>query len=163
MREQVFYLNSSSYYSFTDQNRSLFRIRIIPKKLMLYQSRLYGTRIFIRVHNNLPSVSGPYSKPLEFSSHTYASLWSALTLPSHLRLNFEFCDQQPTFCMHFSSSSVRYMSRASHIPWLDQPNNIWWRVQIMNLLRSCLHHSLSHTHTHTQTNIHTLYSQTQAL
>jgi hypothetical protein len=26
------------------------------------------------------------------------------------------------------------MHRPSHPPWFDHPNNIWWRVQIMELL-----------------------------
>jgi hypothetical protein len=33
-----------------------------------------------------------------------------------------------------------YMSQQSHHPWFDHPNNIWWRLQIMELLKmaSCL-------------------------
>jgi hypothetical protein len=27
-----------------------------------------------------------------------------------------------------------FMSHPSHSPWYDRPQNIWWRVQIMELL-----------------------------
>jgi hypothetical protein len=27
-----------------------------------------------------------------------------------------------------------YMPRPSHPPWVDHPNNIWWRAQVLKLL-----------------------------
>jgi hypothetical protein len=31
-------------------------------------------------------------------------------------------------------SHACYMSRPSHLPWVDRPNDIWWSVQVMKLL-----------------------------
>jgi hypothetical protein len=35
-------------------------------------------------------------------------------------------------CVHLPSSC--HMSRPSHLPWFDCPNNIWWSVHVMKLL-----------------------------
>jgi hypothetical protein len=37
-------------------------------------------------------------------------------------------------CMHVLPPHSPYMPRATHPPWSDQSNNIWWRLQIMKLL-----------------------------
>jgi hypothetical protein len=36
-------------------------------------------------------------------------------------------------CMHFSSLILNCMTRPSHPPWSDSPNNIWRGLQIMKL------------------------------
>jgi hypothetical protein len=36
-------------------------------------------------------------------------------------------------CIHFSFCHVCYILHPSHPPWLDRPNDIWWRVQITKL------------------------------
>jgi hypothetical protein len=41
---------------------------------------------------------------------------------------------QPKLCVPFLSPHARYVPRPSHPPWFDHPNNIWWRVQTMQLL-----------------------------
>jgi hypothetical protein len=35
------------------------------------------------------------------------------------------------FCAHLSSQSYALYVRSSQPSWFDQPNNIWWRVQIL--------------------------------
>jgi hypothetical protein len=40
----------------------------------------------------------------------------------------------PKCCMHFSSPHACYMPRPSNPPWFNHLNNIYWKVQIMELL-----------------------------
>jgi hypothetical protein len=46
-------------------------------------------------------------------------------------LSFRLFNQK--FCTHFSSPHAYYMPCPSNPSWYDHPNNIWWRVQIMQL------------------------------
>jgi len=46
---------------------------------------------------------------------------------SHFRLNF--------VCISHLSYAF-YMSRPSHPPWFHHPNNTWWSVHVMELLKS---------------------------
>jgi hypothetical protein len=67
---------------------------------------------FPKVHSNiiLPSTlrSSEWSLPIRFSDHNFIRI-------SHL---FHAC----------------YVPHLSHLPWLNRPNNIRWRVQVMQLL-----------------------------
>jgi len=37
------------------------------------------------------------------------------------------------FTFYLYLTHTCYMSRPSHPPWIDYPNNIWWRLQIWSL------------------------------
>jgi hypothetical protein len=45
-----------------------------------------------------------------------------------------FQASQPKFCTYLSSPHANYAFAPYHSPWFDDPNNILWRVQIMELL-----------------------------
>jgi hypothetical protein len=72
----------------------------------------YFSPYFLKIHSNIIIESTPGS-----------SEWS---LPFRL-------SNQNIVCI-FNLCHARYMSRPSHPPWSDHPNNIWWSVQVMKLL-----------------------------
>jgi hypothetical protein len=58
-----------------------------------------------------------------FSSSSRSSKWSP---------PFRFSNQNTVRNSYISHAS--YMTRPSHPPWFDHPNNIWWSVQVTKLL-----------------------------
>jgi hypothetical protein len=80
------------------------------------------------------SATGFHPEPDKSSLHPPNS---NIILPSTLRsskwfLPFRFSNHNIVCIYHLSHPC--YMSRPSHTHWIDRPNNIWWRVQVMKLI-----------------------------
>jgi hypothetical protein len=54
---------------------------------------------------------------------------SSLILCSHLCLGLSLQVFRTKLCMYFILHTCS-MSNQSHIPWFDNPNNIWWQVTV---------------------------------
>jgi hypothetical protein len=85
--------------------------------------------------------TGPYPESDESNSHRtilfFCNIYSNIILScmpasSEWSLTFRFPNQNIVCISHLFHT--HYMSRTSHPPWFDHPNNIWWSVQVMKLL-----------------------------
>jgi hypothetical protein len=75
---------------------------------------------------------------IQCASSNPISIRSILILSCHLRVGIPsglFTSASQPKCLHISHlAHTCYMPRPSHPPWSDNPNSIWWRVQIMKHL-----------------------------
>lgn len=82
--------------------------------------------------------TGACPEPQESSPYpTTLSLRSIFKLSSHIasvsQMVSSFQASQPKLFTHFSSTHACHVSQSSQPLWFDHPNNIWWRVKIMDL------------------------------
>jgi hypothetical protein len=71
--------------------------------------------------------TSPCSEPDKSNQHAQNKLH--LSLSSNLSLQAF----QPKFCKNFLTPHARYMPRPPQAPWCDHSNNIWRKVQTMEL------------------------------
>ena len=65
---------------------------------------------------------------------TFYRTWRIIktfTIVCHLSLSWYGWIQSYFFTIHFSSPHLCNMSRLSHSPSFDHPNNVWWQAQII--------------------------------
>ena len=95
----------------------------------------YGTRRFITAVRNARHLSLSWARSIQ-SMPPHPNSWrSVLILSSHLRLVFRVVYfpqvSPPKLCTHLPSPHTCYISRPAHSARYDQPNNIWWGVEII--------------------------------
>ena len=102
---------------------------------------LRNPKVHYRVHTSpaicpIVSQTNPVRVPLSYSLKR-----RILTLSSHLCLGLPsrffspFSNQNPA-CTSCTPPHTCHMPRPSHPPLFNQPNNIWWAVQIMTLVNT---------------------------
>jgi hypothetical protein len=97
-------------------------------KLMWHQAIVFRFR-FWGLHTSVPILSHVF-QPHFAKIHFNIILSSTPSLLSDLP--FRLSNQN---CVHISHlTHARYVPHPSHPSWSDHPNNIWWRVEIMQLL-----------------------------
>jgi hypothetical protein len=87
-------------------------------------------------------LTGPRSEPDRIQATPYHPIFlrfililsphQRLGLPSRLLLLVLFSIKYILCTSHLSHAC--YMPRPSHPPWLDQPNKIWWSLDVVKLL-----------------------------
>jgi hypothetical protein len=116
--------------------------RILLEKLIVAQlvqqfPVFYGTRRFITVFTRARHGSLSWARCIQSTPSHPVFIRSILILSSHLRLDLPsvlFISALKQKCyIHFASCYACSIPRPSH-SWLDHPNNIWRRVQVMKLL-----------------------------
>jgi hypothetical protein len=75
--------------------------------------------------------------PVHILPYDFFKIDFNINLPSTLKsfkmsLPLSFTNKNPVYIFHISHAC--YMPQPSHTPWFNHPNNIFWRVQIINLL-----------------------------
>jgi len=99
---------------------------------------LWKPKVHYRVHNSLPSVPIPsHINPVHAIISSFWKIYFNITF--HLAsnrfkwsLSYRFPKQNYKRISHLSH--VRPILCSARSPWSDQPNNIWWGVQVKNLL-----------------------------
>jgi hypothetical protein len=102
-------------------------------------STFYGTQRFITVFTTRRHWSLSWARRIQSTHPHNISLRAVPMLSSQLHTGLQsglfpsvFPIKPPVNFSHLSHAC--YMSRSSHSPWFDHPNNIWWSVQFMKLL-----------------------------
>jgi hypothetical protein len=99
---------------------------------------LYGTRRSITVFTKACHWILSWASRIQFAPSIPISPKSCLMLLSHLRLDLPGgllpSGPQPKPCKHLFPPQECHVSRPSHPPWFNHPNNIMWRIQVMNFI-----------------------------
>ena len=117
---------------------------VLPENLTSLQSvkkfpAFYGTRRFITALTSARHLSLSWTRSIQSITTHPNSLRSILILSFHLLLGLPsglFPSEIPnkTLCTSVLFPNTCYMFRLYYSPRFDQPNNIWWAVQIIKFL-----------------------------
>jgi hypothetical protein len=113
--------------------------RVLPEMLtFLSQSRNFPN--IMEPESSLPHSQGPPPVPISpvhaFPSHSLEIHFNIifLSMPRSPKWSLSLRPPQHNTISTSPVSHSCHMRRPSHYSWLDHPENIWWRVQIVKLL-----------------------------
>jgi hypothetical protein len=139
----------TSIYLITPWCRILIEKMIVTQLVKKYPTSLRKPKIHHRVHKNPPWTLSLASR-IQFATSIPISPRSILILSSNLLLGHSSvllpAGFQPKPCKHLLPTHACHMSRPSHPPQFNHPNNIRRRIQFMKLWLCNFLHDPSSSH-----------------
>jgi hypothetical protein len=83
--------------------------------------------IFARTHSNEPVQSNPH---IPFIMNHFSIMFTSMPTSLTLIIPYRFPDYNSVSISHLLHEYYIFLSH--HLLWIDHPNNIWWRAQILS-------------------------------